>query len=146
MQTTVREGGCKDSETKSYVIIVCRRFADGRLRFWNAGWRGHEDGTGGVVGNDCECAAGAFVREERFDADDGCGALAGEAVLPRPAGSSLGVRRWCVRDEPSEWRLLASDPGPRVGEELWERCPEPWRGPYCWSMNGGVGGSSGMSV
>lgn len=111
---------------RSYVIIVCRRFADGRLKFWNAGWLGRDDGTGGAMfefdGNDWECTGGACVRKERFDEDEGCGgALEGEAVLPRPETSSLGVRRWFVRGDPSEWRLLNSDPGPLVGEELCER-------------------------
>jgi len=65
-------------------------------------------------------------------------------------GSSLGVRRcepWgedlpVIPSPLSELELWA-----RVGDELWERCPDDDdRRPYCCNMKGGVGGSSGMSA
>ena len=41
-----------------------------------------------------------------------------------------------------DFRLIS-----QVGDELWERWPEPGlRGPYCCSTNGGVGGRRGMST
>ena len=62
----------------SYVIIVCRRFACGRLKFWNEGCFGQEDVMVGVGlgAYDCECVMGTGGRDERPD-EDGAGPCAG---------------------------------------------------------------------
>ena len=138
------------------MIIVCRRFADGRLRFWKAGCFGQEDTIGGGVAfasYDCECVSGPTGRMEREDDEEGdcAGVYDVGAFRPRADSSSLGIRRWLPCGEalpaPSDCRLFESEELPLVGDELCERWPEPdLRGPYCCSTNGGVGGSKGMST
>lgn len=55
------------------MIIVCRLFADGRLRFWKAGCLGHEDTICGVEFALCDCVCGMAVevRGEREELDEG---------------------------------------------------------------------------
>jgi len=140
---------------KSYVIIVCRRFADGRLRFWKAGCLGNDETIGGVAFALCEreCGSDGTGRGERDEEEEGWVGVYDEGgpFRPRVDGSSLGVRLCMMcgeaRPAPSERRLFESEELPLVGDELCERCSDPdLRGPYCCSTNGGVGGNRGMST
>lgn len=97
------------------MIIVCRRFDDGRLRFWNAGCFGHEDviGGGGADVYDCDCAMGIAGRDEREEEEEGCAGVYadGGRFRPRLLTSSLGVRR-CeegAASAPLECRLCWSE-------------------------------------
>lgn len=143
-----------------YVIIVCRRLDDGRLRFSNPGCRAYDvvlTGTGRWNDGDGECPccccayAGFPLRDDRtvaYDGDcaGGCDDLA--PPLATMAASPLGLRLCEFDGESRPCALPLSDPEPDpcplVGDALCDRWPCP-RCPNCCIMKGAAGGSKGMS-